>query len=122
MADCSYCGTYFEGQGRTCDGCGSPRSARPVTDDDRFFAQIGRAVAQRDTEAVIGWVEAHRPDPDESLEQKWGRRGTKALVVLGILFMFPQLLMIAAVIGMLFMFWIYLPYRGLKVLADWIVK
>ena len=122
MSDCSYCGGLLEAWSRTCAGCGSPRSSRAKSDEDRVFARIGRAALARDPEAVIDWLDRHQPQPDESAQHRWSRRGAKAAVGLGLLFMMPQILIFAAVLGLLFTFWVYLPYRGIRLLFDWIAK
>lgn len=122
MANCGYCGGVLDMWSRTCAGCGSPRTATVIGEDDRVFAQVGRAVMARDPEMLIDWLDRHQPRPDESAQRKWSRRGSKAAVGLGLLFLFPHLLFAALALGMLFVFWVYLPYRGIRLLFDWVAK
>lgn len=120
MMACRYCGGAFEAEVRSCGGCGSPRPAPKV--EAMQIGKIGRAVGRRDREAVLSWLESHMPAQNETVERCWTRRGAKALLALGVLVFFPQLLFFGLALGMLFAFWVYLPYRGIRLLLEWIAK
>lgn len=120
---CAYCGNAYHTDAIRCEGCGSPRSARIQPNDrsaDALYAKVGHALITGEPNKSRAMLEKILGSPQKDPKTLWTERGAKIALCLGILYYFPMVFAVLAMMVMPFVITIYLPYLGLKTLLGWI--
>ena len=120
---CAYCGNSYLTDAPRCEGCGSPRSARMTSeyrDADTLYAEVGHALITGEANKSRALLEKIIGSPKKDPTKLWTERAAKIALVLCILWFFPTLIWVGAVMFIPFIVTIYLPYLGLRALFSWI--
>lgn len=120
---CSYCGNAYVTDDPRCHGCGSPRNSRGRSgfrDANELYAEVGHALITGEPDRSRALLEKIIGSPQTEPKRLWTERSVKVAMVIGLIWMFPMVAFGLVAMAMPFVIGIYLPYRGLQAVFDWI--
>ena len=125
---CGYCGIAVRQEGTHCVNCGAPLAA--PCGEAALYERIGRAVMDRlppDAQSgdrrpndLLDRIVGIGERKDASDRERMISRMAKGLFLVIVIWQVPMILMMILPFAFLFLFWVYLPYRGLRALLSWL--